>query len=108
MTDQVTVIAIDGPSGAGKGTVAMILANKLGWHLLDSGALYRLLGLACYNNNIDFSDVTLGQWSAWSDCKKPCGGMSTRRRKCQAKKCTLEKKQCASMKREKRPCPKCT
>ena len=40
------VIAIDGPSGSGKGTVARRVANALGWHLLDSGALYRLTALA--------------------------------------------------------------
>ncbi len=43
---SVPVIAIDGPSGTGKGTVARWLTGWLGWHLLDSGALYRLLGLA--------------------------------------------------------------
>jgi len=40
------VICLDGPSGAGKGTVSRILAARLGWHLLDSGALYRLTALA--------------------------------------------------------------
>ena len=40
------VIAIDGPSGSGKGTIARRVARALGWHLLDSGALYRLVGLA--------------------------------------------------------------
>jgi len=39
------VLTIDGPSGSGKGTVAQILAGRLGWHYLDSGALYRVLGL---------------------------------------------------------------
>ncbi len=42
----IPVIAIDGPSGSGKGTVARLLATRLGWHLLDSGALYRLVALA--------------------------------------------------------------
>ncbi len=42
----VPVIAVDGPSGSGKGTVARLLAARLGWHRLDSGALYRLVGLA--------------------------------------------------------------
>lgn len=46
------VIAIDGPSGAGKGTVAGLLARKLGWQLLDSGALYRLLAFAARNHGI--------------------------------------------------------
>ncbi len=43
---DVPVIAIDGPSGSGKGTVARLLASRLGWHLLDSGALYRLVAMA--------------------------------------------------------------
>lgn len=46
------VIAIDGPSGVGKGTVARALALKLGWHFLDSGALYRILALAAQNAGI--------------------------------------------------------
>ena len=43
---QFPVIAIDGPSGSGKGTIARRVANALGWHLLDSGALYRLVAVA--------------------------------------------------------------
>jgi cytidylate kinase len=43
---SVPVIAIDGPSGSGKGTVARLVARRLGWHLLDSGALYRLVAMA--------------------------------------------------------------
>ena len=42
----IPVITVDGPSGAGKGTVSFLLAKHLGWHLLDSGALYRLVALA--------------------------------------------------------------
>ncbi len=49
------VITIDGPGGSGKGTVAGILAKKLGWHLLDSGALYRLLALAASQQQLAFS-----------------------------------------------------
>lgn len=50
------VIAVDGPSGAGKGTITQMLAQRLGWHLLDSGALYRLTALAAERQSVDFSD----------------------------------------------------
>lgn len=50
------VIAIDGPSGAGKGTVSRALARALGWSLLDSGALYRLVALAAREAGIDLAD----------------------------------------------------
>ncbi|WP_373388720.1 (d)CMP kinase [Pseudomonas alcaligenes] len=50
------VITIDGPSGSGKGTVAGLLAAKLGWKLLDSGALYRLLAFAAGNHGIDLTN----------------------------------------------------
>jgi cytidylate kinase len=43
---SVPVVAIDGPGGSGKGTVGRLVATRLGWHLLDSGALYRLVALA--------------------------------------------------------------
>lgn len=46
------VITIDGPSGSGKGTVAALLATQLQWHLLDSGALYRVLALAAEKHNV--------------------------------------------------------
>ncbi len=46
MSEPVPVIAIDGPSGSGKGTVTQRVANRLGWRVLDSGALYRLVGYA--------------------------------------------------------------
>jgi cytidylate kinase len=50
------VIAIDGPSGSGKGTVCRILAERLGWHLLDSGSLYRLAALAGAARGLDPAD----------------------------------------------------
>ncbi len=51
-THVVPVIAIDGPSGSGKGTIARRVAGALGWHLLDSGALYRLVGLAAFKKAV--------------------------------------------------------
>ena len=50
------VIAVDGPGGSGKGTVTQMLARKLGWHLLDSGALYRLTALAATRQNVSLDD----------------------------------------------------
>ncbi|MEH6470761.1 MAG: (d)CMP kinase [Halopseudomonas sp.] len=50
------IITIDGPSGSGKGTIAKLLASELGLSLLDSGALYRVLGLAAVKRGIDLSD----------------------------------------------------
>ncbi|WVD63561.1 (d)CMP kinase [Utexia brackfieldae] len=53
---SVPVIAIDGPSGVGKGTLCQALAQHLGWHLLDSGAIYRVLGLYVSEKQIAFDD----------------------------------------------------
>ena len=53
---DIPVITIDGPSGTGKGTVATALAARLGFHLLDSGALYRVLGVAVAHASIDLQD----------------------------------------------------
>jgi len=47
-----TVITVDGPGGSGKGTITQMLARKLGWHLLDSGALYRLTALAAERQGV--------------------------------------------------------
>lgn len=52
------VIAIDGPSASGKGTVAREVANALGFHFLDSGALYRLVALAALNRGVDLEDAS--------------------------------------------------
>ena len=54
----IPVIAIDGPSGVGKGTVARALAKKLGWNFLDSGALYRILALAARNAGVPLEQAS--------------------------------------------------
>jgi len=53
----IPVLAIDGPSGSGKGTISRAVADALGWHLLDSGALYRAIGFAAGEEGIDLSDA---------------------------------------------------
>ena len=53
----IPVITVDGPSGVGKGTTASLLSNHLGWHLLDSGAIYRALALKVLNTDAEISDV---------------------------------------------------
>lgn len=55
--DRAPVIAIDGPTASGKGTVAQRLAAALGWHYLDSGALYRLVALRALERGIDAADA---------------------------------------------------
>ena len=52
----IPVIAIDGPSASGKGTIAQIVAEKLGYHYLDSGALYRIVALAAFDEGIDWQE----------------------------------------------------
>ncbi|QIZ76611.1 (d)CMP kinase [Ferrimonas lipolytica] len=56
MPEQAPVITIDGPSGAGKGTICQVLADRLGWHLLDSGATFRVLALAALHHNVDLGN----------------------------------------------------
>jgi cytidylate kinase len=55
-TNRAPVITIDGPSGSGKGTVGQMLASTLGWHFLDSGALYRITALAASDQAISLDD----------------------------------------------------
>lgn len=56
MTLSIPVIAIDGPSASGKGTVAALVAQRLGFHYLDSGSLYRLVALAAQRCGVDYAD----------------------------------------------------
>ncbi len=51
------IITVDGPSGSGKGTISQLLAKKLNWHLLDSGALYRVLGIAAKRHSINIENT---------------------------------------------------
>ncbi len=53
---KVPVLALDGPGGSGKGTVGQMLAHRLGWHFLDSGALYRAVGAAAIRERISLDD----------------------------------------------------
>ncbi|HEU4590717.1 MAG TPA: (d)CMP kinase [Steroidobacteraceae bacterium] len=57
MTPEVPIATIDGPSSSGKGTISRIVAARVGWHLLDSGALYRLVALAGIRKKLDADDV---------------------------------------------------
>lgn len=73
MTNSVPVITIDGPSGTGKGTIAHQLAKHLKWHVLDSGAIYRVLAYAVQKKGIDFSDIpSLKQLSEALDIHFSC------------------------------------
>jgi len=52
----VPVLTIDGPSGAGKGTISRLVAKRLGWHYLDSGSIYRSLAIAALNQSVDLKN----------------------------------------------------
>ena len=54
--NQICVVTIDGPGGSGKGSLARNVASELGFHLLDSGAIYRLLALKAMRNSVDLDD----------------------------------------------------
>ena len=56
MSSSIPVVAIDGPSASGKGTVAQLVAEKLGYHYLDSGALYRIVALAAHREEISWDE----------------------------------------------------
>ncbi|MGL5430492.1 MAG: (d)CMP kinase [Vibrio sp.] len=53
MSSHTPIVTVDGPSGAGKGTLCMLLAKQLGFQLLDSGAIYRVLALAAIHHGVD-------------------------------------------------------
>src|SRR3546814_1364607 len=55
---EVPVLTIDGPSGSGKGTISRTVARRLGWHYLDSGALYRAVGVAAGWGDLDLADAS--------------------------------------------------
>ena len=57
MTEAAPVVTIDGPSGSGKGTISRAVAQIIGWYLLDSGALYRLVAFAGRDQGLDAADV---------------------------------------------------
>ena len=78
-TGKVPVIAVDGPGGSGKGTLAILLASHLGWHYLDSGALYRLTALAALNAGVPHDDEpALGRLAAGLDIRFETDGENTR------------------------------
>ncbi|NOQ36255.1 MAG: (d)CMP kinase [Methylococcaceae bacterium] len=54
---SIPVLTIDGPSGAGKGTVSRAIAKQLGWNYLDSGSIYRSLGIACLQSQTDLTNA---------------------------------------------------
>jgi len=58
MSNQIPVVTVDGPSGVGKGTLCESLAKHLQWHLLDSGAIYRVLALSAINQHIPLDNET--------------------------------------------------
>ena len=72
---SIPVITIDGPSGSGKGTISRMLAQELGFHFLDSGALYRLLALAAEQHGIALDDeAALVVLSRELDIRFPAAG----------------------------------
>jgi cytidylate kinase len=55
---NIQIVTVDGPSGAGKGTLSAMLANAYKWHFLDSGAIYRVLSIAAIHHDIALDDVS--------------------------------------------------
>ena len=79
MNKAVPVITIDGPSGSGKGTISRMLARELGFHFLDSGALYRLLAFAAQRRGVALDDeFALAALSGELDIRFPADGEGDR------------------------------
>ncbi|MCL4151698.1 UNVERIFIED_CONTAM: hypothetical protein GTU68_004787, partial [Idotea baltica] len=57
MDESIVVLALDGPSGSGKGTIGQICAAKFGWHYLDSGAIYRSLAWVAQQQSVSLDDI---------------------------------------------------
>lgn len=76
-SEYVNIITVDGPSGSGKGSVCRLLADRLGWHLLDSGSLYRLVALAGLRIGLDLDDEEgFGHLAATLDANFAVVGMA--------------------------------
>ncbi|MCS3454141.1 (d)CMP kinase [Aeromonas rivuli] len=72
MSQMAPVMTVDGPSGAGKGTLCQLLAEQLGWQLLDSGAIYRVLALAALHHDVELeSEAALVPLAANLDVQFP-------------------------------------
>jgi cytidylate kinase len=68
MAGEIPILTIDGPSGSGKGTICALIARELGWHLLDSGALYRLVALGAMRHGIELTnEAALANYAAELD-----------------------------------------
>ena len=77
-TNNIVIVTIDGPSGAGKGTLSQLVAKQLGYHLLDSGALYRLVALSAHKLNVNISDEqAVAEIASRLDVKFDVAGDST-------------------------------
>ena len=75
MSPDIPILTIDGPGGAGKGTISGLIAERMGWHLLDSGALYRLTAQAALKHHVALDDeASLAHLAARLDVAFPVTG----------------------------------